>query len=844
MSVSGGDLRYALRSMRGNPGFAAVAVASIALGIGVNTAVFSLVDQALLWSIPARDPAQLVNIQGGRSETYPFYREYRDHNQVFSAMFASSPPRTVGVRPEGAPAVEVAHMSYVSGNYFRTLGVGAAVGRVLLDSDDLKPGGSQVAVLSYKYWQSRMGGDARVVGRKIAVNGYPLEIVGIAEAAFGGIFNGWSADAFLPLTLYPLTNPGAAPVWNTPGMYWLSSMGRLKPGVSVAQAQAAMRVLRAQAIEAVNDSTVKRGGKARKFDHDDPITVTPGARGGLAEGASGMDPLEALLVATGLVLLIACGNVANLLLARAATRRKEIAVRLAMGATRGRLIRQLLTESLVLAFIGGAAGLALAYWSVAAIANAGLVRADIRLQPSLALAGFAIGVTALTGILFGLAPALRVTRLDLSQACKDGGSQGESRVRLGKVLIAGQAALSLALLVGAGLFIRTLRNLESVDLGFKRENVVILDVDPSNLGYRGHRLRVFYDQLLERARRLPGVRSAALVGMTPMGQFAMSRSYSAEGYQPRPGETLIAYANPVSEGYFTTLGIPILLGRDFRPRDEPAVTPQDGLFAALGRTSGGGSDMTVPNASPVCIINESLARRLFGDGNPVGRHLSYFDEYRPETGVEIVGVVKDVRQVSIRHADREGIIYAPSWSGGAEARYLVVRTPRSTAPVAAAIRGELRAMDPNVPLLGVEKLGDDVRAHLRRERMIAWLCGSFGALALALAAVGLYGVMAYAVTGRTREVGIRMALGAQRRDVVRMVVRESLLPVLIGIAVGLAGALAASRLVASLLFGVAPRDPLSFFLAAAALFAVALAAAALPARRASRVEPLIALRYE
>ena len=844
MSVAAADLRYALRTMRRNPGFTAVAVASLALGIGVNTAIFSLVDQLLLWSVPVRDPAQLVNVEGGGSQTYPFYREYRDRNQVFSGMFASSHPLTAGVRPQGAPAVEVGRVSYVSGNYFETLGIGAAAGRVLVNSDDMKAGGSQVAVLSYDCWQRRFAGNLNALGRKLEVNGYPLQIVGIAERGFAGVFNGNPADAFIPLTMYPAIVPHAASVWNTPNMHWLAAMGRLKPGVSIAAAQAAMRVLWPQAVEAVNGAALERGGKSWNFTREEPIAVTSGAHGVSSGSRPGMDPLQALLIATGLVLLIASANVANLLLARAAGRRNEIAVRLAMGATRARLVAQLLTESLVLAALGGAAGLALAYGSVVAIAKLGLVNPDLRFRPSLALAAFSIGITLVTGILFGLAPALRATRIDLAQASRDAGSQGRSRARLGKLLIAGQAALSLALLVGAGLFVRTLRNLESVDLGFQREGVTILDVDAANLGYKGHRLRVFYDQLLERTRRLPNVRSASLAGMTPMGMYAMSRSFSAEGYQFRPGERMGAYSNPVTEGYFTTLGIPILLGRDLDPRDEPMVTPKDSSFAALGHMAGSADDATTPGGAQVCIINESLARQLYGGSVAVGRHISFDSPYSAESAIEIVGVVKDVRHSGVRQADSRGIIYLPSWRNGAEARYLAVRTAGSPLPVVAAIRRELRALDPNVPLLGAQNLEDGVNAFLKRERMIAYLCACFGALALVLAAVGLYGVMAYAVARRTREVGIRMALGAGRLDVIGMIVRESLVPVLIGIAVGIAGALAAVRLVASLLFGVAPRDPLSFVLAAAAMLAVALLAAAVPARRASRVEPLVALRYE
>ncbi len=844
MSTTGNDLRYALRSLRRNPGFAALAVASLALGIGVNTAIFGLVDQLLLWSVPARDPGRLVSVEGMLVRAYPFDRELRDRNQVFSGLFASSDPTRTAVRPEGAPAVEVQHICYVSGNYFETLGVGAAAGRVLNGADDVKPGGSPVVVLSYDYWQRRFAGDFHILGRKLAVNGYPLEIAGIAERGFSGVANIRRADAFIPLTMYPVTTPAAARVWNTTGMFWLTPMARLKPGVSLEQAQASLRVIWPQVMEAVNDAVVKGGGRRRNF-RNQQITLASAAHGVAYGRNQMMDPLRALLAATGLVLLIACANVANLLLARATGRRKEIAIRLSAGATRGRLVRQLFTESLLLATIGGAAGLACAYWCVLALANTHLVDPDLRFRINLAVAVFCAGVTLATGILFGLAPAFRATRMQLAEAVKEGGAAGlsTSRLRLGKVLVALQAALSLVLLAGAGLFVRTLRNLENVDIGFQRENVTVVDVDPTKLGYGGHRLRMFYDDLLVRTRHVPSVRSAALSTMTPMGEFAMSRSFSAEGYEPKPGERLVVLSNPVSSGYFTTLGIPMLLGRDFRPEDEPAITPRDSELGAMGRV-GGSSSEAPAHASRVCLVNESLARRLFGGANPLGRHLSFEDRYSAASAMEIIGVVKDVHHGSVRRSDWDNIIYTPSWGDGAEARWLGVRVAGEAAPVMAAIRRELRAMDANVPVLRTRTLVEDVNASFQRERLIAYRCSFFGVLALGLASVGLYGVMAYGVTQRTREVGIRMALGAGRGDVLAMIVRESLVPVLIGIAIGMGGALALSRFVASMLYGVAPRDPVSLVLAVVAMVITAAVAAAIPARRASRVEPMEALRYE
>src|ERR1039457_7127632 len=550
MSILAGDLRYTFRSWRNHPGFTAIAIASLALGIGVNTAIFSVVDQLLLWSIPARDPSHLVSVEGGRIHSYPFFREYRDRNQVFSSLFASSHHLAAGIRPEGEPAVEVGHIHYVSGNYFQALGIGAAAGRVIAPPDDARPGGSPVAILSYAYWQRRFAGNLNVIGRKLAVNGYPLEIAGIAEKGFGGIFNGPAADAFVPLTMFPMTTPSAARVWDTPNMSWLVAMARPKPGVSIRQAQAGMRVLWPRVVDAVNDTGVKAGRKSRQFK-EDPIVLAPGASATSSDRTEMQDPLATLGFATGLVLLIACANVANLLLSRAAGRRKEIAIRLAMGATRGRLVRQLLGESLVLAAAGGAVGLALAWWGVSLLSQLDVLSPDLRFPPSLAVLASSLALTMLTGVLFGLAPAFRATRMTLAETIKESGSasQGRSRLRLGKALVVGQVALSLALLVGAGLFIRTLRNLQNADVGFQRENVVVVDVDPTNLGYRGHRLRSFYDRLLEHARRIPGVRSAGLSAMTPMGNYRMS-SFSAEGYEPKAGEQLRAGVNAVTAGYF------------------------------------------------------------------------------------------------------------------------------------------------------------------------------------------------------------------------------------------------------------------------------------------------------
>jgi len=838
------DLRYSLRQLKRNPGFTAVAVLTMALGIGVNTAIFSLVDQLLLWSIPAREPDRLVKLKGGYSDSYPFYCAYRDHNQVFSGMFASSNNLALGIRPEGAPGVEVGHVQYVSGSYFQTLGIGSAAGRVIAPADDIAPGGSPVVVLSYGYWQRRFGGDVKLIGRKLAVNSYPLEIAGIAEKGFGGLFPGQEADAFIPLTMFPVTTPSAARVWNTTHMFWLVTMGRLKPGMSIRQAQAGMQVLWSQAVEAVNGASLKAGGKAHRYEQI-PLTLVPGAHATSSVRGGMIDPLMALAMGTGLVLLIACANVANLLLSRAAERRKEIGVRLALGATRVRLIRQLLSESLVLAVAGGTLGLGLAGLGVSALAKARVLDPGIHFRPSLLVLAFSAGITILTGILFGLVPAFHATRMTLAESIKEGAATpGGSRLWLSKALVACQVALSLVLLVTASLFIRTLRNLQNVNLGFQRENIAIFDIDPTNLGYRGPQLRAFYDQLLEHARSVPGVRSAGLSVMTPMGNYEMTRNFSAEGYQPQSGEDLYALSNPISSGYFTTLGIPLLLGRDFRPEDEPAVTPGESILGAIGRSSGGGGGEKPANASRICIINESLARHLYGGANPVGRHVCYGDGYHAERALEIIGVVKDAHYTSIKKSDSKGIIYEASWSNGPGVRWLVVRFAGSEAPIITGVRRALREMDPNVPVLRVRMMEEYLSNAMVRERLVAYLSTFFGFLALGLASVGLYGVLAYAVTQRTREIGIRLALGAQRGKIIGMVMRESLVPVLIGLATGVAAALLLTHLIGNLLYGVGPTDPDSMALAVVAMLTVSLLATAIPARRATKVDPMVALRYE
>lgn len=819
------DLRFSARALAKTPGFTLVAVATLAFGIGLTAAFFSLVDQLLLWSVPARDANRLVKIEGGYSRTYPFFVAYRDLNDVFDGVLASSDNLGVSFRPAKSPGVETGKAEYVSGGYFQVLGIGAAAGRVLTPPDDTA-GGPPAVVLSYRYWRQRFNGDPQVIGQQFSVNTYPLVVVGVAEKEFGGLFNGDEPDVFLALAMYPVTNPGAAQEWNLTRNPWLTLVARLKPGVSVQQAQASMPALWARAVEKVNDRGVNAAIREHSLPKDEG-RLTPAARDVLfIRNGKFLDPLKAMAAVSILVLLLTCANVANLLLVRASRRSKQAAVRLALGATRGRLIRQFLTESFLLAAAGSALGLGVAHAGVRGLAQLSVLGPDFRFHLSLFVLASCAGLTLLTTFLFGLIPALRATRMKLAASLNEHGAATEnlSRSLLSRFLIASQITLSLVLLVAASLFGRTLRNLQSVDLGFQRENVVIFELDPASVGYSGQSLRVFYDQVLERTRPLPGVRSASLSAIAPISNHLRSLG-------TKDGQTIrrMVY-NSVSAGYFTTLGISLLAGRDFRREDEPVMTP--------GGWNG-------HDRARVCIVDQALARQQFGTVNAVGRRFCISgDDCSAGRGMEVIGVVKDVHHCEITSADPIGTIYEPSWSNGAGRRWLAVRFDGNAAPVIATIRRALQDQDPNVPVMNVRLLEDYINSRLARERLIAYLAGFFGILALGLAALGLSSVLASVVAQRTREIGIRMTLGARRGDVARMVLRFALVPVVAGLAIGVVAALLWGIFLGSLIYGIDSFDLVSVSQSVAVLLAAALLAAALPARRAIQVDPVVALRHE
>ena len=652
-------------------------------------------------------------------------------------------------------------------------------------------------------------------------------IVGVAERGFGGLFNSDEPDALMPFAMYSVTNPSAAPTWQLPFIAVLTCVARLKPGISLRQAQTFMPDLWARAVEKVNHPGVYLAIKTHIVQKDECRLVPAARDAGFTRNTLFLDPLKALAAVSVLVLLLTCANVANLLLVRASRGWKQTAVRLALGATRGRLIRQFLTESLLLAAAGSVLGLVVAYAAVRSLAQVEFFGARFHFHLSLFVLVSCAGVTLLTTVLFGLIPALRATRIKLAASMKEQGMANEtiSRSLLSRILIASQIALSLVLLVAASLFGRTLRNLQNLDLGFQRQNIAILQIDPASVGYSGQRLRIFYDHLLERTRTLSGVRSAALAAMTPI-------SNTMRGLMVGDVEhtTLSMVYNSVSSGYFATMGIPLLAGRDFRREDEPVVTP---------------AGWSKKDASRVCIMDRSLARKQFGTVNAVGRRTCFpGDDCSPGKGMEVIGVVKDVHHGDITKPDPDGTIYEPSWPNGAEARALAVRFDGSAAPVIASIRRALQDQDPNVPILRVRLMEEYINSRLARERLIAYLSSFFGILALGLAALGLSGVLASAVAQRTREIGIRMALGARPGDVARMVLRFSLVPVVAGLAIGVAMAFCWGIFLGSLFYGIDSFDLVSVSQSVAVLLAAALIAAAVPARRATQVDPMVALRCE
>ncbi len=823
------DLRYSLRMLAKNPGFAAVAVLTLALGIGANSAIFSLINALLLRPLPVEKPQELVALYTSDysgplygASSYPDYVDFRDRNDVFSGLVAYSvTPFSLSTGGES----ERVFGEVVSGNYFSVLGVHPALGRSFLPEEDRTPGAHAVAVVSHDLWQRRFSGDPALIGKTVHLNGYPFTIVGIAPAGFPGLFRGLVADLWVPLMMQAQALPGSHDLTErgNRSLFIMGrlKLGRLKPGATIEQAQARFQALAAQLRESYHDHWTNVRNEARA------VTLVPESAARIfPEARTPVTIFMALLMTVvGLVLLIACANVANLMLARASARRKEIAIRLALGAKRGQLIQQLMTESLLLSLLGGMAGLLLAWWGLDLLmAFKPPVPVPIALDLGLdwRVLGFTFGVAVLTGILFGVAPAIAASRPDLVAALKDGSGAtgaGPHKARLRQAFVIAQVTLSLVLLIGSGLFLRSLQNASSIDVGFDPNNVLVMSVDLRLQGYKEATGQAFYRQWLARAQSLSGVAAVSLTKELPLGLGGSRRGITIEGYAARTGEDLEVNTTSVGPGYFEAMRIPMLRGRSFAERD-------------------------AEGAPGVVIINEAFARRYWPGQEPLGKRLQMGSRNNADAPyLEVVGVVKDGKYVTLGEEARP-FFYLPLLQDYDSSATLIVRAAGNPLALLPALRAEVQTLDKNLPVYDVKTMTQHLALALLPARLAGAVLGVFGLVALGLAALGLYGVMSYTVTQRMREIGIRVALGAQARDVLKLVIKQGLSLTMIGVGIGLVVSLALTRLVSSLLFGLSATDPLTFALIVLLLTFVALLACYLPARRAMKVDPMVALRCE
>ena len=853
------DVIYGLRLLAKNPGFAAVAVLTLALCIGANTAIFSVINAVMFKALPVRDPNHLMLLewtmrsgpkihshssygdcdnqrqgadQRGCSLSRPFLDEVREHGPFSSlAEFAGGGPITVS----GIGGVHRADPEYVSGDYFRALGVGAALGRVLIPADD-KPGAPAAVVLTYGYWQRQFGADPSVLEKTLNLNGVPFTVVGVADAGFAYLTPGNVRDFSVALSQRRNLQVGWkwTPSQEDAGSWWIVSAGRLRPGISVAAAESQLTSMFA--------NNLLHAERPIATAADQPaIRLLPAQTGltGLRGRISTM--LYVLMIAVAIVLLIGCANVAGLLLARAAARQKEIAVRLALGAARGRLVRQLLTESITLSLMGGALGILLAYWGARGLVDFAVNDSDSWFRFSAdvdwRVLGFTLAAALLTGLLFGIAPALRSLRVDLTPALKDtagglGGRQG--RFRLGNILVVAQVALTVVVMVGAGLVVHTLRNLRSLDPGFATGNLLTFDVDATLTGYQGERMAAFYRDLRDRFAAIPGVTAVSYSSSILLNGSLWSTDFHLPGTPPKSTKT--ADYMTVGPQFFETMKIPVLRGRKFKPEE----------YELTAKTEGD-KTMRASVAEPV-IVNEAFVHSYFPNVNPIGQP---FGAYVPgvngdpspddsaRAGWQIVGVVRDAKYESLRSSIAP-TIYAPASEGGS----FELRTSRDPMAVAPDVRDVVRQAGSNLPVVNMLTQTDAIERQLIQERLVARLASLFGLVALLLAAIGLYGLLAHEVTRSTREIGIRVALGAATEQVTGRVVRQGVMLAAVGLAIGAAGSLAVTRLLSTMLFEVKPADPVTLIGVSLVLMLVAMAACYIPARRASRVDPLVALRHE
>ena len=834
------DIQYGVRNLVKRPSYTAIALITLALGIGANTAIFTLLNAVTFKPLPVNKPEELVLFEDSTGEgtsngdpftgewrrysyaAYQFFLEHDQNYQGLSAFRTGESRVSVNSSQTQSGESQRARSHLVSGNYFSVLGVNAFRGRVLTPADD-KPGAPPAAVMSYGYWQEQWNSDPNIVNREILLNGKSFTVVGVAPPEFFGIRVRRSPDLWVPLIFQPQIEMRSSYL-EQPRFYWLNFVGRLKPGVQIGQAQASANISLHQFL--ANQAGSNPTDDVQKSINSSYVKLAPGARGISGLRTLYSKALQMLMVIVGVVLLIACANVGNLLLSRAAARKAEMSLRLALGASRYRIVRQLLTESLLLAVIGGACGILFAQWGVKVLVSLVAKTAPLNVHPDLGVLGFTAAISLFAGVIFGMVPALQASKTDLTTAIKEKSSRTGRRgprFSLASALVVAQVGLSMVLLAGAGLFARSLMKLQEENLGFNRDNVLLIGIDSRLGGYKPTELSGLYRQILDRLKEVPGVQSATMSTFTPLSGSGRNSTITVRGYTPTPGEDMDVNDMLVSPDYCKTLGVPLLMGREIEVRDTPASTK-------------------------IAVVNQSFAQYYFHGENPLGRRFYFGDENDPERSedLEIVGVIGDVKYESAKQ-EAGRTIYRPILQvqdSGAYNSNLQIRTTGDAASLTPMARGAIREIDPKLPLFDVLTLREQLSGALQREKLVAELASFFGLLALLLACIGLYGVMAHGVVRRTKEIGIRMALGAERGRIVWMVMRETILLVIIGIAVGVPVALGAARLISSQLFGLSPADPITLIASALVLIAVASLAGFLPARKASKVNPLIALRYE
>ena len=806
------NLQYSLRTLRKRPGFTLTVVITLALGIGANATIFTWIKAVLLEPLPGiEQPERLVEVWGATrnnsalSLSYLDYLDYRDRNVVFSGL-AAHQVQPLNLGRGGKP--ERVWGAVVSGNYFNVLGVKALIGRTFLPEEDRTPNSHPVAVIGYGLWQRDFGADPKVIGRTITLNEHDFTIIGVTPKEFGSPFAGIALDAWTPVMMkdyvalphFSLTDRGSR---------WLMVMGRLKPGVTVVQAQANIAAI-ARQLERTYRQTNDQMGAAVYLLSQSPFSLKRSMQSALA----------VLMAAVAIVLLIACANIANLLLARGASRRKEIAVRLALGSTRWRMLGQMLTESFVLASCGAAVGLTLAFWtarSLPAFLPPYGIQVSFDTRPDVVVLAFTLGLTVITTVLFGLAPALQASKPDLVAALKDNAAalgQGQRKFPLQHALVISQMALSTVALISAGLFVRSLREAYEADPGFDPHRVLLASFDPFLSGYDDNHGREFYRRLIERVRTLPGVQSVTLARRLPLTLSGIAfANVVIDGYTPAKDEDMHLNYETVGPDYFRTMRIPLVQGRDFDERDNE-------------------------HARGVVVINETMARRYWTGGDALGRRIKL-----DKSWLQIVGIAKDVKNRTLNEA-LQPFLYVPFLQDYRSNMILVARTVIEPKTMFHAVRAETAALDPKIPMFDAKTFEEHIGLSLFLQRMAATILSIFGLLALSLTAVGVYGVMAYAVSQRTRELGIRISIGASRSDVLKLILGQGLTLSVVGLIGGLVTALVVTRFSAHLLYGVSSADPVTFTVIALLLLGVAVVSGYFPARRATRIDPVVALRME